>query len=640
MPNKPKSIFYLLLVFSISFSASAENKSCLVCKFPMAQESEKSGETSPCDDLFGASCLGSDGKPKYAGTSKNIPAELGKPIKEARDKTAKEMGFKGIDDAIKQKLKESGIDLKDNPDEEAFKILTMDGGAITFGGENAKKLYTSAEQCDKDTKELQGIQYFGITEAPALNDVVKKYEGFYEKYKSLAIKHYVKDIPNFISSNIGNKCNQLKSTSSTSPYKSEDNQEIMKACENFQKIKRQAIDLFRAEGTPEYDKKAEAFVRENILPELKYNYSSSAATPGTPQAEKTEVEKIREKITSMSVSSASVCSSYTMTLESAARKTVSELMEKVSKSKTTVDGVIDAFYSADRKKLAMAIYNSTRADVQDLAKGFVKDNKKRGEILDGYDSLKLFWMEKPLESSYILKDGVKVLDTDKMTMTDMTGQIFSDPSLSFFTQINAFYTPQISLGKLKMEEQVNMMPAFVYMMDKNPYGFLSVVAHEAGHKIGPMVSKINGYDLAPEYRELISCYKDNKSIKLEENQQDETIADYVSSEVLARQIQKLPAEKRKQALMSSMEDFCIFDDFGNNQHSVMCKGTHPENSLRVGGVYGANPSIRKIMGCEKDSAKFKTCGLKSSILDMPETLNGSSGTTTDGGDTNKTKGVR
>jgi hypothetical protein len=222
----------------------------------------------------------------------------------------------------------------------------------------------------------------------------------------------------------------------------------------------------------------------------------------------------------------------------------------------------------------------------------------------------------------------------------MTAQIFSGPSLSFFTQLNAFYTPQVQFGKMKMEEQVNMMPAFVYNLDKNPYAFLSVVAHEAGHKIGPMVSKINGYDLEPEYRELLNCYKDNKSIKLEEHQKDETIADYISSEVLARQIQKLPAEKRKQALMSSMEDFCIFDDYGNHNHSISCKGSHPENSLRVGGVYGANPSIRKIMGCEKDSPKFKSCGLKTSILDLPEVGSVSSGSTNSNTDSKTTKGVK
>lgn len=86
MFNNQKSIFNILLIFTISISASAENKSCLVCKFPMAQESEKSGETLPCDDLFGASCLGSDGKPKYNGASKDLPASLANQSRKSETK--------------------------------------------------------------------------------------------------------------------------------------------------------------------------------------------------------------------------------------------------------------------------------------------------------------------------------------------------------------------------------------------------------------------------------------------------------------------------------------------------------------------------------------------------------------------------
>ncbi len=88
------------------------------------------------------------------------------------------MGFKDFDDAIKDKLKSAGIDLKENPDEEAFKSLKMEGGVINYGGDNAKKLYSSVEQCDKEQKELQNIQYFSLTDATALNDILKKYEDF------------------------------------------------------------------------------------------------------------------------------------------------------------------------------------------------------------------------------------------------------------------------------------------------------------------------------------------------------------------------------------------------------------------------------------------------------------------------------
>ncbi|NJM10014.1 MAG: hypothetical protein HC883_03760 [Bdellovibrionaceae bacterium] len=39
----------------------------------MSAESAKEGQDEICDDLFGASCMGADGKPKYQGRSKSLP---------------------------------------------------------------------------------------------------------------------------------------------------------------------------------------------------------------------------------------------------------------------------------------------------------------------------------------------------------------------------------------------------------------------------------------------------------------------------------------------------------------------------------------------------------------------------------------
>jgi hypothetical protein len=646
MKYKIRAIVYSAVILSIPSNGFSEPQSCLACRFPMSNESSKAGQTDACDDLFGSACLGSGGKLKYQDASKKLPEELSKPIREARNKTAQAMGFKDIDDAVKTKLKEAGIVLKDPPDPEAWKGLIGEADASAYSSDNAKNLYASVEQCDKDLKELKAVLYYSITDATPLKELVGKYESFQARYKEQSIKLYSKDLPNFISSHIGKKCSTLKSNPSN--YKTEENKEITQSCGNISQIKRRAVELFRAEGTDGYDKLAEQFVAENMLPEAKY-YSppyTPATPPTTPPPEKTEVEKLRDKVSGMNSSISRYCYDFSSNTKNAAKKVVADLMKQVSKSKTTVDGVIDSFYSKDREKLANEIYRIAKSDIQDLTRSFVKDPQKRGDILDGYDNLKLYWMKKPDDSAYTKdKDGRLVLDEDKVSPnpTDQTSSVFFDPNLSFFTTLNAFYTPSVSYGKVKGDEQVNMMPAFVSMLDKNPYAFLTTVAHESGHKIGQMVSKINGYDLSSEYKDLLACYKDNKSIKLEDNQADETLADYFSSEVLARQIQKLPQDKRKQAMMSSMEGYCIFDDSRNHQQSISCKGDHPESSLRVSGIFGANPSIRKILGCEKDSPKFKTCGLKNSILDATET-NKSTGSPVLGGteqsDSKSSKGVR
>jgi hypothetical protein len=276
--------------------------------------------------------------------------------------------------------------------------------------------------------------------------------------------------------------------------------------------------------------------------------------------------------------------------------------------------------------VANEIFKTVKSDMQDLTKSFVKDPIKRAEILDGYDSLNLSWTRKPSDSEYT-KDlnGQMVLDENNAGRNpmDQSNTAFFDPSLSYFTTPNAVYKPTVSIGKMKLEEHVDIMPVFLSKIEKSPYTYLAIAAHEAGHKIGLGMAQISGFDLSSEYKDLLACYKDSKSIKLEGKQADEALADYFSSEILARQIQKLPKDQRKQAVMSAAEMHCMFGD--RAQHLVSCKGSHPESSLRVSGILGANPSIRKILGCRKDSSRFKSCGLKDSILDAPElnSVNGS-----------------
>ncbi len=622
MAYKIKSVIYSLTILSLSVSSFAESNNCLVCKFPMSNESEKSGQTDACEDLFSAACMGADGKPKFQEASKKLYEDLVKPIREARNKTAIEMGYKDIDDAVKSKLKEAGLILKDPPDNESWKRLIGEADSSISQKDAAKKLYANVEQCNNDIEDLQAIPYYRIDDATVLKKVLAKWDAFQSKYRKQSIKYYARDIPNFISNNIGQKCSNMKSNQEN--LRPANNLEIVKACEKISQLRREAVGLFRAEGTDTYDKLAEQFVSKNLVPGLIYSspVSTALTTSTSSPPKKTEIDKLRDKISATISSTVSYCEEFGSNAENTGIKVVADLYKKISKSKTTVDDMVDSVYSKKREELATEIFQSARSDIQNLTRSFVVDSQKRGEILDGYDRLKPYWMKKPDDSAYT-KDqtGSMVLDEDKVTTSplDPTSSIFFDPNLSFFTTLNAFYLPSASFGNMKTDEQVNMLPAFVSMLDKNPYAYLTIVAHEAGHKISPRLGKINGYDLSSEYKDLLACYKDRKSINLQDNQADETLADYFSSEVLAREIQNLPSEKRKQALMSSMEAYCIFDDTADQQHSVMCKESHPENSLRVGGIFGANPSLRKVIGCEGDSSNFKTCGLRHSILDAPET---------------------
>lgn len=600
---------------------SSPDPSCFICQFTMSPESSTVGQSKICEDLYEASCLGSDGKSKYGGRLETLKNELNKYIIKARDKTAVLMGFKDFDDALKSKLKEAGLEVNEPLEAEAWKNLKRKDGVVHLRGDSAKKLYLAVNQCYQDREEILANQDKSKTvasqssETIRLTEIVRKYDVFLAKYREKSIGLYAKDIPNFVSNHVSLECNSSESGT----------KENQKACQEFLKIKRQAINLFRIEGTPEYKEQADKFVRKNLL--LKSQYPSTITTSAASGeiSEKVKLEKLIAKDKLLSSLIKDSCEHYSSAAENAGAKIFEDLTDQINKAKTTVDVVIDSFYSDDKKKIATQMFQETRSDIQAIASQFVKDPTKKTQIVDGYDRLKLFWMEKPENSSYTKNNkGIMALDELKAAPSNIRAlfnedvyETFSDSSLSFFTTFNADYMPSVNMGKTGRDERVNIMPAFINFLEENPYAFLEVISHEAGHKIGLDVSRLNGYDLSLEYQELLACYKNRKSINLQSGQEDETIADYISSEVLARQISRLPSEKRQQALMSSMEAFCVLDD---GHSDITFKESHPDGILRVNGILGANPNLRKAVGCNAESPEFKSCGLSKVSLPL-DTIN-------------------
>lgn len=590
---------------------------CLVCSFKTAAEATKLGQDPLCDDLFGAACLGADGRSKYENRSKKINQELMNVVDEARDQTAKAMGFKNFDEAAKAKLKEAGLDLKDKVDQESWEAAKRASpmGDFANGGPSlGARLYSSVDQCHREVSALEeGMET--MEDPSEFHEILRAQESLRAKYEPLTIKAYAHDIPTFIAEHLGPRCSAWKENPEV--QKLPENKKAAGVCRNFNQLKRKAVELFRKEGSPQYLAEAENFVKEHYLGEFKMEPPRPTATAAV-----NSIARAERKAGELQNTVRSLCDSYGSLVENAGAKVLENFVTSVNRSKPTVDTLIDNYYGDRRKDLAERVFTEAKLDIQRFASQLVKDPAKREKILNGYDGLHLHWLEKPSDSAYkSAGQGPKVLDEDKAVPSSVgfgedVYAVFSDASLSHFTSLNASYTPDMAIGQYKGKEKVNMMPAFIRALDRNPYSFLAVVAHEAGHKIGPEISKINGHDLNPEYQELLACYKDRKSIRMQKKQADEVIADYISSEVLANQIAKLPADKRKAALMSAMEDFCIFDDADHRQHSVRCNGEHPESTLRVNGIYGANPNLRKIVGCEKDPPRFRPCGLKFSLAPL------------------------
>jgi hypothetical protein len=597
--------FLLLIAFQFSISAQAAN-------------------IDACENLFSASCLGSDGKNKFPNKFQENKDLSVKIISDARDKTARELGFKNFDEALKTELKNKGFEVKEPPDEKAWKVLK--GEADLSGGydmNEGKKLFADISNCEDKLGPIKNYSSYGKTDLAEVQKQVAQAEKIFKDLDNKLIQIYSKNISDFVTKQIGDKCRNLKSNPEN--YNAYDNPEAALKCKDFESIRQQAVRIFRLEGTPEYQEQAEKFVKDNLLGELKYS-SYSGGTPaqnvstsagGLILPQKSELEMARNNYDRLTKKSYSYCNGFGRAMNEAGKKVADDFMIEINTSKTTVDAVLGSFYSEENRKTTESIVSSAKSEIQGMVKDFVGDREKRNKIINSYDSMKYQWMDLPSESFYkkgprgnlILDENKAITSFNSSFASDPFGA-FSDPKMTFFTTLNANYMPSIEVGALSFEKRVAIMPSFLIGAKENPFYLQSVIAHEVGHHIGPKLSRLNGFDLSGEYKELLACYKGNKSIHLQTKQDDETIADYISSEYLAIEIGKLPVDQREQALKSSMEAFCHFDAMGNQMQSLNCTESHPENSLRVSGIYGANPNLRKVVGCEGDSSQFASCGIK------------------------------
>ena len=124
-----------------------------------------------------------------------------------------------------------------------------------------------------------------------------------------------------------------------------------------------------------------------------------------------------------------ICDDLDQVMNDMAVDISNKFQEELIQSQTFVETLIDTAYSDDRKKKVNQMYKSTREDVKDLVSSFVQEPGKRGRILDNYEALELYWMEKPSQDFYKIENGRKVLDVDKLPLNDRRGIAFSDKTL-------------------------------------------------------------------------------------------------------------------------------------------------------------------------------------------------------------------
>lgn len=174
-----------------------------------------------------------------------------------------------------------------------------------------------------------------------LQEIAKKYEAFDSKYRELNIKLFAKDIPNFYTNVVVNKCAGLRFSQVD---KLDANKAIAKACGDLAQVKRKAVNLFRIEGTPQYAQEAEKFVRENMLPEIAFSTPSATSSQSS---EPSEGAKLLKRIQELSGRSNNHCSTHSLLVENTADRVFTDLAKDVNKAKPTVDAIIDAYYGDD-----------------------------------------------------------------------------------------------------------------------------------------------------------------------------------------------------------------------------------------------------------------------------------------------------
>lgn len=564
---------------------------CLFCQFPKPNY-PNANSNKVCEDLFEASC-----QAKSANSSEDLEREKYEEALENKEKAAQAMGHKSFDDGLKKQLQEAGVKIKPNLSQDEWEELKHD--LLTPGGLPGthihEKAYEGTFKCAPDRLAS------GSSNSKSLGTTIKNLNAERnrrnQRIRADLVAQYSGNIPGFLENHILPKCEALGHEA----FLPENNERLYEVCDQFSQIRREAIMLYRQEGTPEYSQNAARFIEKYYTPQ-------PVAELDMPPAGNRNQTSNAQKFISLNSTMQAECQEHIDVIHQSAKKAAQNYASELNRSRFNVERTIATVYNDRRKRQAQDALNVIRSDVQALVPQLTSDPRKQNRIIDEYNRVDLYWMQPPSADAYTTNaQGKDILrPTTENDDPRSVPAIFSDPSLSYFSEPNAFYSPQMIVGDEKLhEEHINISPGFLELIEKNPHGFSSVLAHELGHKIGPAISKGNGHDMTAEYKDLLQCYKDRGSIRLQDKQSDEAIADYVSSEIMAYQVSKLPQSERRSAIMSMASVFC---DGGHSP--IECNGLHPESVLRVNGILGANPNIRKVMGCGPESKNFKTCGLK------------------------------
>ena len=602
----------VLFVVFTSVTKAQTSADCLICSWPTRPPTQAA---EICEDLATASCENENGTSRYAGKLKQLEEKMKILVSLAKDKTAAALGYKSSEEATLRTIETAGLKLKSDLSKSA-KNYVLYGDYSDYV--QASEIYDDMAQCQKDQSSIQNMSpdYYNLK---SIESAIKSADDFYQKYDQIRIKAYALNLSKFMM-DLGQKCkalnDQSKKMSADQIFSDTRISSLAKTCAESSKLRKAATQLFREQEAVDYQSRSLKFVESAFAgfdastTEVKTKMETTSPT-SSPSARTSPLTAAVDLWVQKRSGTYTTCYSLGNSLDAAVKTPQNEISKKLSLGRPTVEFLIDSVYTSERKTKLNQYIEMIKVEALNVASRLPQDRAKLKKIADTYHRITLTWLDKPQDSAYSADSltKVQILEPQKLTPIDPLSNVFNDRSLSFFTSMNAFYQPDISYGELHRDLNLNIMPLFIEMFDENPYGFLSVMAHEAGHNVGPEISKINGFPMT-EWEPTLSCLKKPESIHLVAGQQDEAIADFMAAEVIASVIMQLEPALRIPAVVSAMEPFCHFTAESDERLYFYPAETHPEDRLRVSGIYGGNSSLRKAMGCDKDSSQYLTCRMK------------------------------
>ncbi len=621
-----KKIFFVIFLLIISSTSFAQKPSGFLDRLfdklspPHASpcdEECKAKKIDPCDDLYQSICFDENGERK--NDYKNLDKEWKNTVVKAWDLGAAHIDqSKDIVEYLRKKAKEElNLTLKEPLSEEE-----KNGLLFGFDPEKSRisELFEEPNRCASNAKEL----YKRVRDLPPsyLQDEKGKEEVLKLRNDTITfMDKLIKDHKDLYAVDDDNIFAELsrKIMSVCAEDKKCDLNKTRKELFDFYRNKDQIDFNYKKEITKILDKYYDAMYSRD----LKDYKNIKALSP-------TDVDAVASGLKDW-MYLGSICSDLTIDLM---RDGVTEFMVEQlyfpSLTRPAVEHLLNTYYKQENYLYAKGSLEKMKQILPSITAEVFKDfsKEKTTNILNDYKKIDLRWFMLPTDDQYKKTANIEYYNYDEIYSAKgvvdndegLLGNVLFSPRLSFFRDLNAYFMPKISLGNTEVDSYINLMPATIALHKGNLFTMMTTLAHELGHRIDPKNLSLYGDDPEKAFDKFFECLKKRNGINVQRYQRGEVIADYISAEIMSKFIKEniSGALLQKAAIMSCMQDFCMFDESAINDNSVdylvSFTSTHPNNLARVNGIFGANKNVRELLGCkEASSAEYVSCDLNGEV---------------------------